>query len=72
MKSLVSAPDRVLIKTSRTIVIGRERDAQMVVVPGAYILLGKPKVNIVFQATPAGLKKPLCVASAFSWKMCFN
>ena len=40
----------------------------MVEVPGAYILLGKPKVNIVLQAIPAWVKRSLCVASDFLGK----
>ena len=40
----------------------------MVKVPGAYTLLGKPKVNIVLQPTPAGVNKRLGVGSAFFGK----
>ena len=54
--------DSVLIKQVRTIVTGRQNDAQMIKFPEP-MLLGKPMV--VLQATFPVAKRPPCVASAF-------
>ena len=47
---------------SWAIVTGRWRDPQMIDVPGAYALLGKPKVTA---SNAPGVKRPQSVASAF-------
>ena len=39
IEALWCCPDRVLVKTSTTIVAGRQKDVQMIEVLGAYTLL---------------------------------
>ena len=55
--------------SKQVVVTGRWSDPQMIDIPGAYTLLGKPKVTA--SNTP-GVKRPQSVASAFLEKCAFH